>query len=51
MNVDTSMIRTLVCAYHTPTVRIVWMEMTGITFDEIDSKLHFKNMVDFNLMK
>ena len=25
--------------------------MTGIKFDEIASKLHFKNMTDLNLMK
>ena len=30
----------------------VWLEnLTGIKFDEIASKLHNKNMTDFNLIK
>ena len=30
----------------------VWLEnLTGIKFDEIASKLHNKNMTDFNLTK
>ena len=44
-----------VCSYvyhATMLLHTVWPEnLTGIKFDEIASKLHNKNMMDFNLTK